>query len=713
MDLLILSASVFLNLFLGLIVVIRNRRSATNILFLLLTIDVACWSATNYISLHPVLGIPVLTWMRLVMMFAVPQAVLFLLLIWTFPNSKLGVSRKIFAGIILLMLSAMGICLSPLLFSSLLLQNGTYSPVVGPGMLFFVLVAVGSVAGGIVMLVRKFIQASGRQKEQLKLILFGLVTMFSLILTFNFIFVVVFKNLFFVTFSPLFTIPFVAATAYAVIRHKLLDVDFIIARSLSYLILIITVIVTYSLIAFSFGYYFLGIKLNQAQQIMLLSLTIFVAASFQVIQRVIEELTDRQFFRGKYDTDRLLGELSHIMASTLKLEEVTHGLLSQLHISMRLNKAAFVLLDKDGYITDVISEGYKSTPAFDEDEIKAIRATRSTLVFDEIEECPVKQAMRHMNVFAAVHLRTEGQQVGLLLLGAKESGEMFSVKDLDLLEIFAPEAAVAIQNSMQYEEIHRFNITLQEEVNKAIDELKNANVQLTELDRLKDEFVSLASHELRTPMTAIRGSLSTILEGYAGDIAPTVREFLVAAYNENDRLIRLVNNLLNISRIESGKFTFSISPVNSEEVIKEVVANLERAAKEKNLELKYVHEFPIPMVDADADKVREVLINVIGNAIKFTHKGGVTVRTKVENKYVVMIIEDTGSGISKEDQDLLFKKFSQAQGSYAKQSGGTGLGLYICKIIAEGLGGKIWLESVLGQGSKFYFSLPISAAGKV
>ncbi len=243
--------------------------------------------------------------------------------------------------------------------------------------------------------------------------------------------------------------------------------------------------------------------------------------------------------------------------------------------------------------------------------------------------------------------------------------------------------------------------------------LQEANNRMKDLDKLKDEFVTLASHELRTPMTAIRGSLSTILEGYAGEISPSVREFLVAAYNENDRLIRLVNNLLNISRIEAGRINFAMTKVDISAVIQEVVSNLDSAAKEKNLTLIYDKKSDVGHVRADCDKVKEVLINIVGNAVKFTHKGGVTVRAAVDGNFIVISITDTGSGISNSDQELLFKKFSQVQGNYAKQSGGTGLGLYICKIMVEGMGGKIWLDSTLGVGSTFHFTLPIFHEGKV
>lgn len=289
-----------------------------------------------------------------------------------------------------------------------------------------------------------------------------------------------------------------------------------------------------------------------------------------------------------------------------------------------------------------------------------------------------------------------GKSLGVLIFSLLKYREEVSADEEDLIRGFTDVVGIAVQNARLYSDL--------ETTTKSLDE---ANKKLQELDKLKDEFVSLASHELRTPMTAIKGSLSTILDGYAGDVAPQAKEFLSAAYNENDRLIRLVNNLLNISRIEAGRFVFTFSQVHVDTLISDVVEKLVGAAKEKNLVLTYERNPSLPIVMLDEDKIREVLINLIGNAVKFTHTGGVTVGAQMKEGMVVFSVADTGSGIAKEDQDLLFKKFSQVRGNYAKQTGGTGLGLYISKQIIEGHKGKVWLESTLGKGSTFFFSLPI------
>jgi signal transduction histidine kinase len=295
-----------------------------------------------------------------------------------------------------------------------------------------------------------------------------------------------------------------------------------------------------------------------------------------------------------------------------------------------------------------------------------------------------------------------GRPYGVLTvhIGKEVEGEMI---DEGFYKTIGGLVSIAIRNGKLMKNIEESKLRLSE-----------SNHRIQELDRLKDEFVTLASHELRTPMSAIRGSLSTILEGYTGDISKDARDFLTAAYNENERLLRLVNNLLNISRIEAGRFTFTVAPVRIPQVVNNVINTLSIAAKEKHIGLTYEGDADVPPVAADEDKVQEVLINIIGNAINYTHQGAVTVKTYRDDEMVVTSITDTGSGIAPQDQLRLFKKFSQIGGKdYSRPVGGTGLGLYISKIIIENLEGSIWLDSTLGSGSTFYFSLPVDGGHAV
>ncbi len=239
-----------------------------------------------------------------------------------------------------------------------------------------------------------------------------------------------------------------------------------------------------------------------------------------------------------------------------------------------------------------------------------------------------------------------------------------------------------------------------------------------EIEKMKDEFLSIASHELRTPMTAIKGFLDMVIKGELGKVSnPDIEEYLKLAYDGNDRMISLVNDMLDVSRIEAGRMKFILEDIQIEKIIQDSVTELTEIARPAKLYLKFKKpKKSLSKIIAAQDKVRMVLSNLIGNAIKFTDKGGVTVLVKEKEKDIIVDVKDTGTGIPKKDLKKLFKKFSQVDASISRSGKGTGLGLYISKRIVDKLGGKIWIDSKgLGKGTTVSFSIPVkgSSASKI
>lgn len=233
------------------------------------------------------------------------------------------------------------------------------------------------------------------------------------------------------------------------------------------------------------------------------------------------------------------------------------------------------------------------------------------------------------------------------------------------------------------------------------------------LDDVKDEFISIVSHELRTPMSTIKGYLNMLLAGDAGPISKEVKEVLTEMLLAIEREIRLVNGMLDISRLEGGRMQFALrADVDVVEQARLLLQSLIRAASEKNLSLMLeTPDETLPKVQADTDKLIQVLINLVGNAMKFTKKGSITVSFSKDGDFIKTCIADTGPGIPLDKQSHLFEKFSQASTKKTRISGGSGLGLYISKIIIEKMGGQISLEeSKPGVGSKFCFSLLVSGS---
>ena len=228
-----------------------------------------------------------------------------------------------------------------------------------------------------------------------------------------------------------------------------------------------------------------------------------------------------------------------------------------------------------------------------------------------------------------------------------------------------------------------------------------------EIDRAKNEFVSLASHELRTPLTAIDGIVSMILGGEYGEVNENLKEPLEDVNTSSERLVHLVNDLLNLSRIQAGKMKYTLSDFPIADVIAEAIHLLQPLSAQKGLQL-IAAKLERVIVQGDLDKVKEVLNNLIGNSLKFTDKGNISISAKVARDKAEVKITDTGIGISKEDQQKLFGQFQQLESGLGKPAG-TGLGLHISREMTRKMGGELWIEeSEVGVGSAFTFSLPVA-----
>lgn len=231
-----------------------------------------------------------------------------------------------------------------------------------------------------------------------------------------------------------------------------------------------------------------------------------------------------------------------------------------------------------------------------------------------------------------------------------------------------------------------------------------------EIDRLKTEFVSIAAHQLRTPLSAIKWTLRMILDGDVGKISEKQADLLEKGYQSNERMITLINDLLNVARIEEGRFIYNLAPRSLEKIIQGIIDASKQSIKDKKLKIVFNKpKKPLPKVEVDEEKIRLLIQNLLDNAIRFNKPGGqVTVLIKCDKMNIEVMIKDTGIGIPNSQQNRIFTKFFRADNAIISETEGTGLGLFICKNIIEAHGGKIWFESKEGQGVTFWFTLPVS-----
>ena len=294
----------------------------------------------------------------------------------------------------------------------------------------------------------------------------------------------------------------------------------------------------------------------------------------------------------------------------------------------------------------------------------------------------------------AVPLLREGHLVGGLTVNKKTPGE-FAPEVVDLLTTFATQSAVAIQNARLFREI----------------EAKSRELEIA--SRHKSQFLANMSHELRTPLNAIIGYTELIADGIYGDVPDKMREVLERVQQSGRHLLGLINDILDLSKIEAGQLVLALEDYSMEAVVRTVGTAVEALAAEKSLQLDVVLEPDLPMGRGDERRLTQVLLNLVGNAIKFTEAGSVRMRAAVADGRFLVSVTDTGPGIAESDREKIFEEFQQADTTRARAKGGTGLGLAISRRIVEMHGGRLWVESTLGEGSTFSFTVPVHVEQQV
>ena len=428
--------------------------------------------------------------------------------------------------------------------------------------------------------------------------------------------------------------------------------------------------------------------------------------SYADLEKKVEERTE-QLAQSVAEL-RALGEISQTVNSTLDLETVLNTIVSKATQLAGTEAGAIYVYDQSGKgfrlratygMSDELLAAMEKQHATISHAVGLLTAKSEPQQVPDLRDTPpepINEIIMRAGYRARllVPLIAPDGIVGALVVRRRTPGE-FPKNTVDLLQTFAAQSVLAIQNARLFSEIGE----------------KSRQLQVA--SQHKSQFLANMSHELRTPLNAILGYTELILDSVYGEVPDKARGTLERVQANGKHLLGLINDVLDLSKIEAGQLTLSLADYSIKDVVHNVYGAVESLATSKNLALKVELPKDLPRAHGDERRLTQVLLNLIGNAIKFTDTGEVGIRTSVADGSFTVAVHDTGPGIAEQDQAKIFEEFQQANSSITKQKGGTGLGLAIAKRIIEMHGGRLWVESKLGEGSTFSFTVPIKVEQQV
>ncbi len=498
---------------------------------------------------------------------------------------------------------------------------------------------------------------------------------------------------------------FAVMLGISIVRYRLFDVTVAVKKTAIYAMLGVVITSVLSLVTRLIDYH---LDLGEMRALwVVVPLGFVVTLLLSPLGQPLEDRIQRLMFskrRGCYDT---LLALSKRMSGILNFNKLVDTLVQGLVQGIPLTYCALLIYDREtnSYVpyreerapqTD--RDGTPSPIRSDSAIVQWLKREGDVLVKEEVTLnrkiaeyfSSAESELEEVDASLIVPLKIENNLIGIVLMGEKLSGEIFDSQELEVLSVLANQAAISLGNASLYEE------------------LGSTNARLVEANQLKSQFLASMSHELRTPLNSIIGFSKVLLNRLDGELTDRQEAYIRSVHSSGTHLLRLINSILDFSRIEAGKTDVHPEEVDLHDLIGECIDTSAPLARGKPLKIEKDVPLDLPPLRADRTKIKQVLLNLLSNAVKFTATGRVLVRVQPEPDCVHLSVADTGIGIREHDLARLFQPFSRLNNPLSREAGGTGLGLAISKKFVEMHGGKIWAESRENQGSTFHFTLPLA-----
>lgn len=518
----------------------------------------------------------------------------------------------------------------------------------------------------------------------------------------------------FTLLGPTSTVIFIGSVAYAIIKHGLFDVRLAVVRSVTYSMVLATMAIIYFLVAWFLSYSLRETFADPAVIVVGLGVALVLAAIMQPLKRFFDKLTNTIFYRDNYQADDFFARLSRQLNTTTELRTLLQGAGQEISTTIKAQQGFFAVSYGDNRYITAGTTGHSRLPQHEFKDINEyLREEESieedaTIVTELLpRDSPLRQLLQSKKIALVLPLMGWEGVESYFFLGDQQSRD-YTKRDVRTLETIRDELVIAIQNALSVQEVREINATLQQRIKDATKKLRQSNNQLQRLDAAKDEFVSMASHQLRTPLTSVKGYISMVLEGDVGKITNEQRQLLEEAFTSSERMVHLIGDFLNVSRLQTGKFIIDTHAVDLSKVAKQEVDSIRQIAATHGVTVTFKSPSRFPELYIDENKIRQVIMNFMDNAIYYSPDSQeIKVTLSIEEGDAVLRVIDKGMGVPADVQKKLFTKFFRAENARKQRPDGTGIGLYLARKVIDGHDGSIVFESKEDKGSTFGFRLPI------
>lgn len=498
---------------------------------------------------------------------------------------------------------------------------------------------------------------------------------------------------------------------FAIIKYQFFDIRAAVIRTFAYALSLLTLSVIYYVLAYLLSVFLFKDNMSSSLSVspINIALALVLAFVFQPIKKFFDKYTNKFFYKDGYISDEFFAKINKTLGSTIDLRGLLERAAIEIGHTLKGEQAFFFINTEDGHYITAGTPHHKLLSKADADQLAGEKTSKNGVIIASLLENtdPIRRLMISYRIELILPLIKERDVIGFLCLGEHLTSN-YTNKDIGVLNAIASGLIIAIQNALAVQEIREFNTTLQQKVANATEELRASNRMLRQLDKAKDEFVGMASHQLRTPLTSVKGYISMVIDGDAGKITDSQKQLLNEAFNSSERMVNLINDFLNVSRIQTGKFIIEKNTLDLPNLVEQELSNLQPSAVAHGITFNFVRPIDFPKTIADESKIRQVVMNFLDNAIYYSPDNTiVNVDVSVRDNEAVFTVKDNGIGVPMSEKSQLFSKFYRASNARRKRPDGTGVGLYLAKKIITAHDGKLIFESTEGKGSTFGFRLPI------